>query len=205
MTDKIAEFDAHYFSVASEFSSKENNINYLSGVSIKPHESGKGVIISASDKTTAILIYDENGYSKKDLNIKLNKENIAICKCKIYEKKYISVFNDESIIITNGNNEIGIQNNVFIGGDFPDFKQIIRKDYKIPQNGIIDGEILGKIAKAGKNISKDKKCRIIFSMKDCKPIVVTFTSCKNAFAITMPCVVKKFDYEIPTFMNIKDF
>lgn len=205
MTKEIAKFNADYFNIASEFSIKDKHINYLSGVSIVPHESGKGVVISASDRISAIMIYDENGYAEKPLNIKLNKENIAICKCKKFEKKVISVFDDESVIISEGDIKIGIQNNVSIGSYFPSIKEILREDYKIPRVGIIDGENLGKITKAGKNISKDNKCKIMFSMKNCEPIVIMFTSCTNALAVTMPYVIKNLEYEIPEFMNMKDF
>lgn len=201
MSNVIAKFDANLFSITQLFAADKNDHrNSLHGVEIEPHESGKGVIMTATNGHEMFVAYDENGSADKNLIVQLDKSNLAICKSKKGDIKTIHICEDNNALIFNNDTQIGFQAKPLIDETYPQWRRVIPAVFDDPTCTRVDGEYLNDFAKAAKRLSDGISSSLIFAASQ-GAFMINFPNCKNAFGILMPMSFNKEDAVLPAFMN----
>lgn len=201
MSNIIAKFDANLFSITQPFAADKNDCRIsIQGVGIEPHESGKGVIMIATNGHELFVAYDENGPVDKNLIVQLDKPNLAICKSKKGDVKTIQICEDNNALIFNNDTQIGFQAKPLIDATFPNWRGVIPTTFADPTCTHVNGEYLNDFTKAAKRLSGGSSSSLIFAASQ-SAFMINFPNCKNAFGLLMPMSFNKEDAGLPTFMN----
>jgi hypothetical protein len=120
-----ATFDAKYAAMLQNFISSEKTRFYLHGFLIEPHPI-KGVILAATDGHVMAVIHDENGKTDGTGIVKLKPYMVKACKSN-YGSTIMAISGETASLIENGK-VMESQSDIFIAGDFPDWRRVVPKN-----------------------------------------------------------------------------
>jgi DNA polymerase-3 subunit beta len=155
-------FNAKYVAVLAEFMAKKDVRYYLNGMFVTPHPDG-GVILTATDGHTAVLIHDAEGETNGDYIFAPSKALIAASKKRvgmvgrpeavelIGESAYVRLFkNDLAYDPTISAQDAHVEHCPTIDGKFPDMRRVIPTGTPEPSLITLNPEYMARIAKVGK-------------------------------------------------------
>lgn len=220
MANIIAKINANMINIAADFCANKTSSHYNTtrGVYIEPHESGNGVIIAGMDGAYFIFLFDKEGFAKDKFFIDLDKKNISLCKDTSKnqtDNKILTVFDDDSIIISKKDEKIGIQDkalyrleinwkpivsSVLAENNITD-KDCLRFDGENTNYISVNGWYFGKFSDAANRLTGTP--RIAIFTKASRRMLIKFNECDYAFGVLMPMLSKpKTDNSIPTFLSL---